>query len=103
MPTNRHLLNGLLLVLVILASLGTVTAQHQARKSFIALQQEKKRAQQMEVEWGQLQLEQSTWATPARIEKIAAQHLQMQLPKSGQVKFIRADQSFNDPPLVQTK
>ncbi|MDP1939861.1 MAG: cell division protein FtsL, partial [Gallionella sp.] len=38
-------------------------------------------------EWGQLQLEQSTLATPARVERIASRQLQMQLPK--QVRFIR--------------
>ncbi len=42
----------------------------------------------MEVEWGQLQLEQSTWATAVRVEKIAAARLQMQLPESGQIHFI---------------
>jgi cell division protein FtsL len=36
-----------------------------------------------------LQLEQSTLATLARIEKIATQRLQMQLPKNGQIQYIR--------------
>ena len=103
MPISGHSINGLLLLIVILTSLSVVTSQHQARKAFLALQQEKERAQQMEVEWGQLQLEQSTWAAPARIEKIAAQHLQMQLPKIGQVKFIGAEQYANDLPLAQTR
>lgn len=82
-------LQGLLLVLVITAALSVVTSQHQARKLFISLQQEKEHARQMEVEWGQLQLEQSTLAAPARVEKIASQQLQMQLPKKEQVRFIR--------------
>jgi cell division protein FtsL len=80
-------LQGLLLVLVMTGALSVVTSQHQARKLFIALQQEKEHAHQMEIEWGQLQLEQSTLAAPARVEKIATQQLQMQLPK--QVRFIR--------------
>lgn len=80
-------LQGLLLVLVITGALSVVTSQHQARKLFIALQQEKEHARQMEVEWGQLQLEQSTLATPARVEKIATRSLQMQQPR--QVRFIR--------------
>lgn len=103
MQISGRLLNAVLMLIVILASLSVVTSQHQARKSFLALQQEKERAQQMEVEWGQLQLEQSTWAAPARIEKIAAQHLQMQLPANGQVKFIRVEQYSNDPPLLKTR
>lgn len=84
-------LNVLLLIVVMLLALSLVTSQHQARKTLQLLQQEKEHAQQMEVEWGQLQLEQSTWAAPARIEKIAAQHLQMQRPKSGEVQFIRTE------------
>ena len=46
----------------------------------------------MEVEWGQLQLEQSTWAAPARVESIASQKLQMQAPRKEQIRFIRIGQ-----------
>lgn len=80
---------GLLLVAVVVCALSVVTSQHKARKLFIELQKEKAQAQQMDVEWGQLQLEQSTWAAPARVEAVAVQKLQMQLPKNGQVQFIR--------------
>lgn len=81
--------SGLLLVAVVVCALSVVTSQHKARKLFIELQKEKEYAQQMEVEWGQLQLEQSTWATPARVEEIAGKQLRMQLPKNGQVQYIR--------------
>ena len=84
-------LNGLLLVAVVLCALSVVTSQHKARKQLNELQKEKEHAQQMEVEWGQLQLEQSTLATPARIEKIATKQLQMQLPKNGQIRFIHIE------------
>ena len=80
----------LLLVAVVICGLSVVTSQHKARKLFIELQLEKDHAQQMDVEWGQLQLEQSTWATPARVEDVAVKKLQMHLPKNGQVQFIRA-------------
>jgi cell division protein FtsL len=80
---------GLLLVVVVLCALSVVTSQYQARKLFVELQKDKDQAQQMDVEWGQLQLEQSTWAAPARVEQVAVKKLQMQLPKSGQVQFIR--------------
>ncbi len=85
-------LNALLLAAVVMCALSVVTSQHKARKLYIELQKEKERAQQMEVEWGQLQLEQSTWATPARVEKVAVQQLRMQLPNSGQVQFIKLNQ-----------
>ncbi len=69
--------NLLLLLLTIACALGVVTSQHKARKLFVELQKEKDLAQQMDVEWGQLQLEQSTWAMPARVERVAAMKLQM--------------------------
>ncbi len=80
----------LLLAAVVTCGLSVVTSQHKARKLFIELQMEKDQAQQMDVEWGQLQLEQSTWATPARVEDVAVNKLQMHLPRNGQVQFIRA-------------
>jgi cell division protein FtsL len=89
-------LNVLLLIAVVLSALSVVTSQHKARKLYVDLQQEKDSAQKIEVEWGQLQLEQSTLVTLARIEKIATQRLQMQHPKDGQVRYIRLD-TKNDP------
>lgn len=84
-------MNALLLAAVVVCALSVVTSQHKARKLYVELQKQKEQAQQMDVEWGQLQLEQSTWATPARVEKIAVQQLQMRLPGSGQVQFIRVE------------
>jgi cell division protein FtsL len=68
-----------------------VTSQHKARKYFVELQSEKDKAQQMEVEWGQLQLEQSTLALPGRVEKIASRQLQMQMPQGKQIQFVRIE------------
>ncbi len=81
-------LNVLLLVVVIACALGVVTSQHKARKLFVDLQYEKERAQQMDVEWGKLQLEQSTLAMPTRVEKLARQQLQMQLPANDQMRLV---------------
>ena len=86
-------LNILLLCLAIACALGVVTSQHKARKLFVELQKEQELARQMEVEWGQLQLEQSTWAMPSRVEKIAGHQLQMQLPKGDKIQFIRTVQT----------
>ena len=83
--TKLHLL---LLLMVIVSALSVVTSQNEARKLYTALQTEDDLAQQMEVEWGQLQLEQSTWAMSARVEKIAVNKLKMQLPESQQIQFI---------------
>ncbi|MDH4234519.1 MAG: cell division protein FtsL [Gallionella sp.] len=91
MLRSGNALNALLLLMVVVCALGVVTSQHKTRKLYLELQREKDLAQQMDVEWGQLQLEQSTWAAPARVEKIAAQQLQMQLPGIGEVQFVRLE------------
>jgi len=83
--------NLLLLLAVVLCALSVVTSQHKARKLFAELQKEKSQAQKMDVEWGQLQLEQSTWAMPARIEQIAGRQLHMQMPKAGQIRYVRIE------------
>ena len=89
-------LNVMLLFLAIACALGVVTSQHKARKLFVELQKEQEFARQMEVEWGQLQLEQSTWALPTRVEKIAGNQLQMHLPKANKIQFIRMEQVKNN-------
>ena len=80
-----------LLLVTVVCALSVVTSQHKARKLFIELQKEKTLAQQMEVEWGQLQLEQSTWAMPARVEQIASRQLHMQMPRPGQIHYVRIE------------
>jgi cell division protein FtsL len=78
-----------LLILVIACALGVVTSQHKARKLYVELQKEKDRAQQMDVEWWQLQLEQGMLAMPARVEKLASRQMQMLVPQPGQIRYIR--------------
>ena len=82
-----------LLVVVVVCALAVVTSQHQARKAFTALEQAQLQQRKLEVEWGQLQLEQSTWATHARVEKIASEQLHMQLPDVDRVHVIVAPKS----------
>lgn len=80
--------NLLLMAVLIVCALGLVTSQHQSRKLYVELQKEQTLAKQLEVEWGQLQLEQSTWAMHARIEKIATRDLGMRSPPSSRVQVV---------------
>ena len=77
-----------LLALLIGCALALVTSQHRARKLYVELQTEQALARQLDVEWGQLQLEQSTWAMHARIEKIAARELGMRSPPASRVQML---------------
>jgi cell division protein FtsL len=81
-------LNLILLAIAVACALAVVTSQHTARKLYVELQKEQGRARQLEIEWGQLQLEQSTWAMHARIEKIAGGQLLMRAPPSSRVQVV---------------
>jgi cell division protein FtsL len=81
-------LNLLLLALAVACALSLVTSRHQARKLFVELEREQKQTRAFEVEYGQLQLEQSTWAAPGRIEKVARERLRMQLPGPARIQAI---------------
>ena len=78
-------LNMLLLLVAVICALGVITSQHRARKLFQALEGEQERARQLDIEYGQLQLEMSTWANHPRIEKIARERLKMRVPEAGKV------------------
>jgi len=78
-------LNLLLMVLALASAIGTVASNHRARKMYAEIEHEQARMRDLEVEWGQLQLEQSTWAGHARVEQIARNKLHMRPPGPGQV------------------
>jgi len=81
-------LNLLLLAVLVLCALSLVTSRHQARKLFVELEREQAKTRSYETEYGQLQLEQSTWATPARVEKIAREQMRMQIPGPGRIEVV---------------
>ena len=80
----------LALVLVVLASsLGVIYAKHQSRKLFVELDTLKQQRDEMNVEWGRLQLEQSTLATHGRIERTAKKRLGMVTPEYEQILIVK--------------
>jgi cell division protein FtsL len=82
--------NIVLLCILVGCALSLVTSRHQARRLTVELEREQSRARQFDVEYGQLSLEQSTWAMPARIEKVARESLRMQLPAATRVEIVEA-------------
>ena len=80
-----------LAILVLASSLGVVYAKHQSRKLFVELDTLKKERDEMNVEWGRLQLEQSTLATHSRIEQTAKKRLNMVTPEYEEVLIVRPE------------
>jgi len=71
-------LNALLLSMLLLCALLLVTSQHQARKLFIDLERAQAQARRSEVEWKQLQLQQTQLAKHSLIDAVARRELKMQ-------------------------
>jgi len=80
--------NLVLLAVLVACALSLVTSRHQARKTTSELAREQVRARGYETEYGQLSLEQSTWAMPARVEKIARESLRLQPAGPGRVEIV---------------
>jgi len=77
--------NLALLIVLMICALSVITAQHRARRLFQSLEAEQQRAKALDEEYGQLQLELSTWAVQLRIERVAAERLRMRVPEQARV------------------
>ena len=75
-------------LLVLLSAVGVVSSRHESRKLFVSLQEMQVQRDHMNVEWGKLQIEQSTWATHSRVANKAASQLGMLVPKTENVRMI---------------
>ena len=65
---------------VFYSAIEVVLAQHKARKYFVEIQELEQQQDKLNEEWGKLQLEQSTWATDDRVERLARKKLGMTEP-----------------------
>lgn len=81
--------NLILFVILVVCALSLVTSQHRARKMFTELEKQQELAKRLDVEFGQLQLEQRTWATHARVEKLASGNLQMRVMPADRVHTVQ--------------
>jgi len=66
----------------VIAAMGLVYTKHESRKLFIELEALTDQRDELNIEWGQLQIEQSTWATHARIEQVATDELKLTRPEA---------------------
>jgi cell division protein FtsL len=76
-------------VAVLGSSLGVVYAKQEARSRFNELQQLVRKRDDLDIEWGQLQLEQSTWATHGRVERLAHDELHMVIPQASDLRIVQ--------------
>ena len=71
------------------SALGVVYSKHEARSRFNDLQRLTRERDELDIEWGQLQLEQSTLATHGRVEQAARDQLRMTIPQAGDLRIVQ--------------
>jgi len=68
---------------------GDIYCKHRARQMFVELEALNARRDNLEIEWGQLQLEQSAWSTHAFVERVASAKLHMAMPPPKEIEIVR--------------
>jgi cell division protein FtsL len=75
-------------VVCVLSAIALVYTKHEARKLFVELEVLTHERDGLNIEWGQLQIEQSTWAQHARIEQVATEDLSLVRPNTSEIFVI---------------
>ncbi len=78
-----------LAVAIVMSAIAGVYARHESRKQFMQLQQLTAERDELEVEWGRLQIEQSTWSGHARVEDLARSRMSMRIPAPADIAVVR--------------
>ncbi|MDH3715695.1 MAG: cell division protein FtsL [Gammaproteobacteria bacterium] len=79
----------LLTPVLISTALGVVYTQHVSRSLVVQLQEQKQGRDDLNIEWSRLLLERSTWATHARVERLARERLGMHTPSFAEMEVVR--------------
>jgi len=85
---GRRTLAAVLGLVATVSALAVVYSQHRSRALFVELQRLEREQADLDTEWGRLELEQSTWATQGRIERLAREKLDMRLPDFDRAEIV---------------
>jgi cell division protein FtsL len=89
MPVKERFVVGIVALAVVISALSVIYTTHRSRSLFSELQKLQGTRDQLDVEWGQLQLEQSAWSNNSRIESIARDKLDMIVPTPDKMVIVK--------------
>lgn len=84
-----RVINIALVALLMVSALGVIYAKHRNRMLYVELRELQVVRDNLNVDWGRLQLEQSTWATHSRVEAVARKKLGMRNINYGEVMIVK--------------
>ncbi len=79
----------ILLGAMMISAIAVVWTRHQSRVLFVQLTQLQGQRDELNIEYGQLELEQATWAEPRRIDNEARTKLSMFMPRPQDVRLVQ--------------
>ena len=85
----RLLMMFFLLLLSVTTALGVIYSTYMNRQLFNELHLLEQQRDKLEIEWGQLSLEQSTWTSPNRIEYLVRESLGMIVPSPADIIMVK--------------
>ena len=84
-----RILLAVLVLANIVSAIGVVHARHQHRELYVEMTRLEAARDELDIEFGRLQLEQATWAESNRIDQVARQRLGMKFPGAGEIVVVR--------------
>ena len=88
---SGRIFTAILVLAVMVSAIGVIYAKHRNRMLYVELNRLQQQQDELNVDWGRLQLEQSTWATHGRIESVARKKLNMRNVDYGEVVIVKND------------
>jgi len=84
-----HYLLPVLLVVTVISAMVVVSMQHRQRQLFVQLARLEQARNELDIEYGRLQLEQATLARITRVNEMAHERLGMRPVRSADIKVVR--------------
>ena len=86
---SRWLLLAVLVVAIVASALLVVRDRHDHRQVFVELNKLDRARDELNIEFGRLQLEQATWAESNRVDQVARTRLGMSFPRTEDTMVLR--------------
>ena len=84
-----RLVAAVLVIACVISAIGVVYARHQHRELYVQLTRLERGRDELNIEFGRLQLEQATWAESNRIDQVARTRLGMKFPAAGEIVVVQ--------------
>ncbi len=82
-------LSAIVLLAVVATAIAVVYERYRHRQLFVELTRLERERDELNIEFGRLQLEQATWAQANRIDQVARERLGMEFPAAADIVVVR--------------